>query len=195
MFRDHPKVLPLFQKYLDDYCFAYALIGKMGVIGDRSDIQIAQEVLQKYSADYTPTDTQKNIKKFHYPFKRRVKEVPLRKYFQTVLSYSDPMANKIVKNDMRYFKDANVDTIIPLNYGYFNYQKTLHTFLNFKKCRLHKLEKVETSFQKIITQETQKQDYSVTILYTGQKELLQRNKHLMRLLQRGKKVETQREKI
>ncbi|MBU0626154.1 hypothetical protein KKH82_01690 [Patescibacteria group bacterium] len=57
------------------------------------------------------------------------------------------MVNKIIKHDMRYFKDALVDTIIPLNYGYFHYQNTLSKFFNFKKIRFHKLQKVEDVFK------------------------------------------------
>lgn len=115
-FRTHDKVLPLFQTYLTDYCFAYSLVGKIGAIGDRSDLQIAQPLFESIATTYTLTDKQKNTKKFLTPLRRRLKETPLRKYFLTVLSYSDMMANRIVKFDLRYFKDAGVDTLIPLNY-------------------------------------------------------------------------------
>lgn len=139
----------MFQEYLINYCFTYSLVGKIGCVGDRSDIQVAQPLLEKIAATYTLTDNQKNIKKFQQPFARWMKEVPLWKYFLTTLSYSDPMANKVVKFDLRYLKDAGVDTIIPLNYGFFNYQKTITKFLNYKKCRFHKMEKLEGLFKNI----------------------------------------------
>lgn len=192
-FRTNKKILPLFQTYLTDYCFTNSLVGKMGAIGDRSDMQVAQPLLESCATDYKLTNNQEKIKKFHNPMKRRLKETPLRKYFLTVLSYSDPMANKVAKFDLRYFKDANVDTLIPLNYGYFHYQNTIAKFLNFKKCRFHKLEKVQDSFEKLALPQGKK--YDMTILYTGQKELLERQKKIMRTLQRGKSVELKREKI
>ena len=37
--------------------------------------------------------------------------------------------------------------------------------------------------------------YSIRILFTGQKELLQRNKKVMWMLQRGKNVEVEWEKV
>lgn len=192
-FRTQEKVLPLFQTYVTDYCFADSLVGKMWAIGDRSDIQVAQPLLESIAAEYTLSENQQKIQKFHKPMRRRLKETPLRKYFLTVLSYSDPMANKVAKFDLRYFKDANVDTLIPLNYGYFNYQNTISKFLNFKKCRFHKFDKVQQSFEKIVTKKGTQ--YWVSILYTGQKELLERQKKIMRTLQRWKSIEVQREKI
>ena len=115
-FREQQDVMPLFQTYLIDYAFQYSLVGQIGLIGDRSDIQVAQPLFQAFAKTYALTDHQKSIKKFHTPFARRVKEAPLWKYFLTVLSYSAPMVNRVIKVDLHYFKDANVDTLIPLNY-------------------------------------------------------------------------------
>ncbi len=87
---------------------------------------------------------------------------------------------------------ANVDTLIPLNYWYFNYQNTISKFLNYNKCRFHKLDKLEDCF---IKKNWSASKYGVSVLYTGQKELLERQKKLMRLLQRGKGIEIVWEKI
>lgn len=197
VFRQHPKVFPLFQTYLKTYCFASSLVGKMGAIGDWSDMQVAQPLLETFVSEYVLKDNQKKIKKFQTPFKRWIKETSLRKYFLSGLSYSDPLVNKIVKFDLRYFKDAGIDTLIPLNYGYFNYQNTITKFLNFKKIRFHKLEKVEIIFQWLVTsfEWSGTNNYLVKILYTGQKELLERQKKIMWMLQRGESIKVQREKI
>jgi hypothetical protein len=72
------------------------------------------------------------------------------------------MVNRVVKEDLKYFKDAMVDTLIPLNYGYFNYQNTISKFLNFKKIRFHKLEKIEELFQSFAMKASK---YSVKIVY------------------------------
>jgi hypothetical protein len=48
------------------------------------------------------------------------------------------MINKIITTDLRYFKDANIDTLIPLDYSYFNFQKAITSFFNQKKQKFHK---------------------------------------------------------
>lgn len=187
-------ILQLFQTYLHDYCFKYSLIGKLWVFWDFSDIQIIQELLKQESKNYTLTDNQKSIKKFHSPFSYRTKEVPLWKYYLTTLSHSDVMVNSVIKFDMRYFKDAMPDTVIPLNYWYFNFQNTLSKFFNFKKIKFHKLDKLEESFIKL-TQGTKLSKYSISIHYTWPIDLLKREKKLIWLLARWKITEINYEKI
>ena len=110
------KILPLFRTYLFDECFKHSLVGKFGLFGDFADVEQAQLLIKKLEKTYTLTANQKAIKKFHSPFVYRIKETPLWKYYLTSLSYSNILVNKIVKFDLRYFKDAMVDTLIPLNY-------------------------------------------------------------------------------
>ncbi|MEI6773589.1 MAG: hypothetical protein WCL18_01890 [bacterium] len=113
---------------------------------------------------YTLSHNQQSIKKFHFPFDYRTKETPLWKYYLTNLSYSNILVNKIIKFDLRYFKDAMVDTIVPLNYGYFHYQNTITKFLNFKKIHFHALEKIRNVFDSFNI--TSSKFYSVKIAYT-----------------------------
>ena len=47
------------------------------------------------------------------------------------------LVNTVIKQDLRYFKDAAVDTLIPLNYSYFLAERTISKFLNFRKIRFH----------------------------------------------------------
>ena len=79
-------------------------------------MQVAQGLITNLAKDYLLTDNQKSIKKFHSPFHYWAKEMVLWKYYLTNLSYSHVLVNKIIKFDLRYFKDAMVDTLIPLNY-------------------------------------------------------------------------------
>jgi len=187
------KILPLFKNYLLEYGFKYSLIGKLGLLWDFADVEVAQTLIKKMEKWYTLASNQKTIKKFHFPFVYRVKETPLWKYYLTSLSYSSILINKIIKFDLRYFKDAMVDTVIPLNYGYFHYQTTISKFLNFKKIRFHNLEKLKAVFTSLQLKESKK--YSVKIAYTWNNELLRREKRLMWLLQRGKNIEIDWEKI
>lgn len=184
----HSSLLSLFQTYLHNYCFKYSLIGKIWAFWDFSDMQIIQDLLKSEEKKYKLTDNQKSIKKFHSPFAYRTKEVVLRKYYLTSLSYSDFMVNKVIKFDMRYFKDAMIDTVIPLNYWYFNYQNTLSKFFNFKKIRFHKLEKLEESFVQL-TSKLSSDKYSITMYHTWPIDFFTRQKKLLRLLARGKSTE------
>ena len=143
------KILPLFSSYLTQECFAHSLVGKIGLVGDHADIEVGQHLLTGSAKGYVLSDVQKAIKKFQFPFVYRCKEVALWKYFAMKLSYANMMVNKVIKFDLRYFKDALVDTVIPLNYAYFHYQNTISKFFNFKKIRFHKIEKLENCFQQL----------------------------------------------
>jgi len=158
------NILPLFSTYLLEHCFKYSLVGKLGLFGDFADVEQAQLLMKKLAKEYTLTPNQKTIKKFHFPFVYRTKETPLWKYYLMSLSYSNILVNKIIKFDLRYFKDAMVDTLIPLNYGYFHYQMTISKFLNFKKIRFHTLKKVEDVFTSFKLKESK--IYSMKIAYT-----------------------------
>ena len=187
------NILPLFTNYVQQYCFTHSLVGKIGLFGDFADVEMAQSLLQKLEKSYTLNVHQKTIKKFHSPFVYWTKEMPLRKYYLTDLSYSNILVNKIIKFDLRYFKDAMVDTLIPFNYWYFHYQPTITKFLNLKKIRFHKIEKLEETF--VWFNFTTDTTYSVTVAYTGHPDFLKREKRILRLLQRGKSVEITRKQI
>ena len=191
------KILPLFKNYLLEYVFKYSLLGKLWFFGDFADVEIIQNLIQPLAKEYVPTDNQKSIKKFHFPFVYWIKETPLWKYYLTSLSYSNILVNKIIKFDLRYFKDAMVDTIVPLSYWYFHYQTTITKFLNFKKIRFHTLEKLEAIFQwlPIFSSKDEKKSYAIKIAYTWNKAMLLREKRLLRLLQRGKSTEIEFEQL
>ncbi len=55
-----------------------------------------------------------------------------------------------MKNNLRYFKDAYVDTMIPMHYQYFRMQRTIKSFFNFNKIRFHDLSVLESEFKKLV---------------------------------------------
>ena len=186
-------ILPLFSRYVSEYCFAQSLVGKMGVMWDFADIQVAQKLISAFSKNYKLSDNQSKIKKFNFPFKFWCKEVQMWKYFATKLSFSNIMSNKVVKFDLRYFKDSNVDTVIPMNYEYFNYQRTIANFLNFKKQKFHKIDSLEKIFKEFDLK--QSDAYSVNFYVNGHCEFLKREKKTLWNIQRGKNIEIWFEKI
>lgn len=180
-------ILPLFSQYLLNYCFTYSLVGKIGVIWDYLDISLSQKLLSNFSEKYKLSDNQKNIRKFKFPFSYWTKEVPMWKYFLTTLSYSNYMVNKVTKFDLRYFKDSNVDTLIPMSYSYFNFQSTISRYFNFNKCRFHKFQSIQTIMDDLLISDQSKK-YGVTIFANGHAEFVKREKRLLWLLQKWKEI-------
>lgn len=106
-------ILPLFQTYLLEEVLPFSLVGKLGILTQRVDQNDIQSLLQTLTQKYTLTENQQRIKSFHADFPVRCKEVRLRQYLATTLGARDPMVRKAIKHDLRYFLDANVDTLIP----------------------------------------------------------------------------------
>ena len=139
------------------------------------------------------TENQRGIKKFHFPFVWRGKEVRLWRFLLEHLSWSNPLVNTLIKNDLKYFKNAGVDTLIPMNYSYFLVQKTIQHVFNFNKTRFHTIEKLETIFQKLVI--VKSSDYKVSIFHTGHGNFLTRNKRLLWLLDNGKSKKLEISKV
>lgn len=182
-------VFPLFSDYISQQVLPWSRIGKIGLVGDWSDLQWAnQDALKKLCANYTLNDKQQNIKWFHQPLAYWSKQTPLRKHFLVSLGRKDRMMHNVVKHDLRYFTDAWVDTLIPLNYGYFAYDVTIAKFFLKKKCRWHGIKKLATVFASLV-KEYKQTDYAVSISHTGTLAQLQAEKKWMWLLEKGKSVE------
>jgi hypothetical protein len=98
-----------------------------------------------------------------------------------------------MKNDLRYFKDAYVDTILPMHYHNFRMQRSIKSFFNFHKIRFHDFSIVEGCFNNLIEKSDCK--YSVSVRINQPSEFLTHNKQLMWLMQRGKSVEVKIEEI
>ena len=94
---------------------------------------MGQVFLKELEKKYELTDNQKAMKKFQQPFSYWCKDVRMWKYFLRSLQPRDYLINKVVKFDLRYFKDANVDTVVPLNYAFFAFEKTMKRFFNFNR--------------------------------------------------------------
>ena len=179
-------ILPLFKTYLLDYCFKYSLVWKLGIIWEFADIQKAQELVDLLSKEYSLTDNQKSIKKFSYPFHYWCKEEHILNSLLTKFSWRSYLTNSLVKYEFRYFKDSNVDTVIPCNYDYFNAERTLSKLFNTKKTIFHWLKVLESIFFDLVWNST---SYSVSIYATDQVDYLKNTKRIMRYLQRWKSVE------
>lgn len=188
------KIMPLFERYLNDYAFKYSLVGKIWILCDFWSIWNVQKFLENEDKNYKLTDEQKSIKKFSYPFHYRVKSTS--SWIENIndLWVHNPYLIRTMKNDLRYFKDAYVDTILLMHYSYFRMQRSIKSFFNFHKIRFHDFSVVEECF-KDLTSEKLDWSYGIKIWVNQPSTFLTRNKQLMWLMQRGKSVEARIEEI
>lgn len=187
------KIMPLFEKYLHDYAFKYSLVGKIWILSDFWSSSSIQKFFEKEEKNYEPTDQQKSIKKFSYPFHYRVKSASSWTENINDLWVHNPYLIRTMKNDLRYFKDAYVDTILPMSYHYFRMQRAIKSFFNFHKIRFHDFSVVEECFTKLV--EKSNWNYWVNVWINQPLKFLTRNKQLMWLMQRGKTVEVNIEEV
>ena len=187
------KVLPLFEKYLHEYALKYSLVGKIWILSDFGSNWKVQKLFEKEEKEYKPTDEQRSIKKFHYPFHYRVKSTHSWTMNINDLWVHNPYLIRTMKNDLRYFKDAYVDTILPMHYHYFRMQRTIKSFFNFHKIRFHDLSAIEKCFSELVKQSDW--NYWVIVWINQPSEFLTRNKQLMWLMQRWKSVDVKIEEI
>lgn len=156
------KILPLFANYVLENCFACSLVGKIGFFGDYFDILEGQKQLTILAKNYHLSDNQRQISKFHFPFAYRGKEVRNWKYLLDTCSWSMPLVHHKIKQDLRFFKDAGVDTLIPCNYSYFLAQKAIEK-ARYTKMRFYTLSVLEKVF---VDLNCEKSDYSVSVTFS-----------------------------
>ncbi len=142
-------LIPLFQSYLAR-AYRWSLIGKIGYFGGYYDVELINTLHKDLAQHHILTDKQKTTKKFLSPLAKRTKDTSMRTFFLRILSGRNMMINKIIKFDLKYFKDADVDTLIPLSRSYFNYQTSISSFFNPKKQKFHKREVVVEVFQELV---------------------------------------------
>ncbi|MDO4713344.1 MAG: hypothetical protein Q4B28_01485 [bacterium] len=177
-------ILPLFSDYLLQQVFPHSLVGKLGLFGDPEELHIAQQLIRQLADHFTPTPAQLATKPFRFPFHFWSKETSILKHLLSKLSWKAFLTNTLIKHQLRIFKDAAVDTVIPLNYTSFNAQKTITKFFNFKKIRFHSATHLETIFQHHTQHHTS--PYQITVLHNDSAFPLTSQKRLLRLLQKGK---------
>lgn len=180
-------IMPLFSQVLVDAILPKSRVGKIWFIGDWSDLQ-NQASVQSYINAYVLTDNQKSTKKFNHPFVFWSKETPLWKHFLIWLEWKNWMMHNVIKHDLRYFLDAWIDTLLPLNYWYLAYDTTITKYLRTKKCHRSTLTNVRSTYD-ALTKEYTQDVYSVSIIHTGTLAHLQAEKKWMWLLQKGKQVD------
>lgn len=189
-------IMPLFQRYLQ-HAFKYSLVGKIWILTDFWSYLQTQNLVEREEKFHNLTEEQKSVKKFSYPFHYWVKMASSWTANINDLWVHNPYLIRSMKNDLRYFKDAYVDTVLPMHYHYFRMQRTIKSFFNFSKIRFHDLSVVEHEFTWLVEQINKWNEwtYSVSIWINQPSEFITRDKQLMWLLQRGKSEKVKFEEI
>ncbi len=187
------NIIPLFTNYLLE-CLQHSLVGKIGFVWDFADSEKINEIFPKICQNYTLTTAQQNTKKFRFPFDIWFKQNNLWKFFLYNLSFRQPLVNKVIKNDLRYFKDAFVDTVIPLNWWYFAFQRSIKNFFNLKKIKFHWTDKLHKTIDETF-QDYEKEKYFVQIFSNWKIELLTTAKKRKWIINKGKQIQFENIKI
>jgi len=155
------KVLPLFTTYLENSAFKHSLVGKIGLLAEPVDFAACQSVIETIAAksEYRPTKWRS----------RRVKQVPLWKYYLTHLSVKDWMVRKTIKTDLRYMKNAAVDTLIPTSWAHFWYQAMIKHMVSWKHMRFHGLDALNEAFEECCHHagSVESNEYSLEVVTVG----------------------------
>lgn len=195
VFKDY--ILPVYTMYIQKYCIPNSLVWKLWIIGDYFDDK-NQHYIKWLSSSVALSETQKETKKFHNPLSFRFQQVRMWKYFTMELWWKNRMMHNVVKRDLRKMLDAWVDTIIPCNYWYFVYDKTIKKMLATKKCRWHWLDSIEEMFASVTQKYNEERGAlwvvswealwgvlwgATKIVYTWQIETIIQQKKMRRLLE------------
>ncbi len=151
-------ILPIFQWYLNEYIFKYSVVWKLWIAWNHCDWEFAQQLISKLADNYIksciiPAKANNQLglqSKKDFSFNLRHKETSMRDYLLHLHSPRQNMINKFMKLDCRYFTDANIDTLIPMQYSYFMFEKWFsHTFFTHK-TKFHWKKAFFDVFSKII---------------------------------------------
>jgi hypothetical protein len=132
------KIVPFFQTYLTNYVFAQSRVGKLWILGMHWSTWEAyiKEIIENAKKNYQLTDYQKITKIFSSNFPYRNKSCA---HWQTHLLYARKrtrIMNRLIKDDLRYFKDCAVDTLIPMDWWVIYREKAIYHRL-WAKMKFH----------------------------------------------------------
>ena len=175
----HTDIIPVYTNYLLNHCFSGSLIGKLWLLTEHDSHDLIESIIQTVASTYPLSDNQHKISSFHQPFALWRRQIPMRQYFTRFYAKREQLINTTIKHDLRYFKDANVDTIIPTSYHHFVYERTITNYHNPKKQKFHKLEKVIHELAILLPASSNKKPAQVTVTHTGSTHMLQENVWLL----------------
>lgn len=179
-------VLPLFSTYVLEHVLSRSLVWKLWILCEEVDMERAESLIHDLTKKYILSENQSNIRKFHTEFPVWKKNIRMWTYFLTTFWKKDWMMRKTIKHDLSYFKDAAVDSLIPLTWWCLFYETPIHSKMNWKKIKFHGKEAVASAFESLVTTTW---TYTISLHYTDYPKPLLEERKWSDVLTRGGKVE------
>lgn len=161
-------------------------VGKVWLV-TTTDTLYAQGVFAGYSKSYSLTVAQQATRRFHVPFAVWAKKIRMLTFFPLRYAKSDRMVRKSIKHDLRYFRDADVDVIIPMDWSMLYYEKIITHTLNHRRYRVCGSSLVASVLQELLS--TNQAQYACTISSSQKNPPFVDEKKWMLLLSRWWSVE------
>jgi len=130
-YKNEDFIFPLYQNIINQ-TLKYSIVWKIGLFGNKIDLDFIKKYLEDYTKNYKVTKRQKHNKKFNC-CKFYTKDISTWKYNTVVLSKRNWMLRKLIKTDLRYFFDCAVDSILPTSYDVYHFEN----IISQKKKKLH----------------------------------------------------------
>lgn len=181
------RIMPLFQTYLQNYTLPNSLVGKIGLVGYENHQVMFTNYRDQIIKKYIPNPKQSENKHFQqrfplYPIKTNHRSI----CFDLQKSW---FINKLIKMDLKKLKDYAIDSLLPLERWYVQFEKVFkHAF--HRKIKFYG----KSMVQQIITwlihkwwiiwnKQISVDSYTVKVLYAGD-NIIESNKNLMSILTR-----------
>jgi len=130
------KVAPVYYAYITTSVLPYSKVGKIGCVGYRNHNELLQSLRGRIVTWYELSPTQLSKKYFQVRFPLYTVSTDHRS-----ILYDLPRSwfvNKLIKHDLKKLKDYAIDTLLPLERGYFKHQRVFtQTF--HSRVRVHKV--------------------------------------------------------
>lgn len=124
------NIIPLFTRFLRE-ALTFSRIWKIWLVTTRNENERLQQLFRVMTVDHLLTENQKSTPNFNFPFAVWIQSVPMWAYFLQGFSKKDWMVRKMIKKDTMYFRDADVDLILPASWTCLYYEKIItHLFTN-----------------------------------------------------------------
>lgn len=136
-------ILPIFQTYITQHVLPYSLVGKLWLLCSHTHMYdtdcstLLDGYLHTVATSHELTKNQSFISSFHTSFPFWKKDVAMWMYFLWQYGNRHWMVRKTIKHDLRYFFDAWVDTLVPMDWWFLSYESVLSSRTKRKKIRFH----------------------------------------------------------
>lgn len=140
-------ILPVFETFVKEQVLPYSIVGKLCLIGNPDHTKAIEQVVRSRSQSHTLTISQSNNRHFHKDWIIYHHDTAI---FDSLFDLAHSrFVNKLIKIRLKKIKDRASDTLIPTNYGYLKWTKTIHGFAH-KKIRFYSKDYITNILDRLI---------------------------------------------